>query len=114
MQIAQLKQCTDCSTMESMYNKVDCSIYQLMRSKWLSIVYGTENDFDSAQYKTLLRLKRILNNRIYNLTYPSECYTSQDIIALAGKELYKANSCPQCYCEDFSNFITTTTTTILP
>ena len=114
MQLAQLKQCTDCSSMEAMYNKVDCSIYQLMRNKWLSVVYNTESEFDSFQYKTLLRMKRILNNRIYNSSYPSSCYTSQDIIAVASTRLYKANSCPQCYCEDFSNFITTTTTTLLP
>lgn len=110
MQI-EFKQCSDCSSLQALYTKIDCSIYELMRSKWMAHVYGVESDFDSAHYKTLLRLRKVVLGRIYNSTYPCSSFETQDIITFALKHLYKSNRCPECPCEDFSDFITTSTST---
>jgi hypothetical protein len=115
MQTSQLTQCTDCSTLQTLYSQVQCSIYQLIKNKWLGHVYNTDElYFDDVQYSTLLRLKRIIYKRLYNQKYPEDCITNQQIITLASKVLYKYNSCPDCPCEDFTDFITTTTTSLLP
>lgn len=113
MQTSQLEQCTDCGSLKNLYDQVQCSIYQLIKSKWIGVTYNTDAYFDDIQYSTLLRLKRILFNRLYDQKYPEDCITNQQIITIASKLLYKYNECPICPCEDFSE-PTTTTTTIIP
>ena len=113
MQTSQIEQCTDCGSLINLYNQVQCSIYQLIKSKWIGVTYNTDAYFDDVQYSTLLRLKRILFKRLYNQKYPEDCITNQQIIAIGTRLLYKYNDCPKCPCEDFSD-PTTTTTTILP
>lgn len=105
MQTSQLKQCTDCDSLLSLYNKVICSIYQLIKEKWTSVSYNTGESFNSHLYGKLLRIKRILYKRLYNQSYPDCKYSNQDIISITSKLLYKANNCLKCPCEDFTNFI---------
>lgn len=105
MQTSQLKQCTDCGSLLSLYNKVICSIFQLIKEKWIAKTYNTDYCFNDCLYSKLLRLKRILYKRLYNQKYPSDSYSNQDIISLVTRSLYKQNECPNCPCEDFTNFI---------
>lgn len=116
MQTSQLKQCTDCDSLLSLYNKVVCSIYQLIKNKWIGHTYNSDLYFDADLYGTLIRFKRVLYKRLFNQEYPSECFSNQDIITTVNKLLYKQNDCQKCPCEDFSEFITssTTTTTLAP
>jgi hypothetical protein len=88
-----------------MYNKVNCSIYQLIKNKWVGHTYNSDTYFDESQYHSLLRLKRIIYKRLYNPKYPIKLFSNDDIITIAIKLLYKSKSCPDCPCEDFTNFI---------
>jgi len=117
MQIPQFKECTSCGTLQELYNKINCSIYQLIRNKWVGHTYNVDEFFDAGMYKALLRLKRIVYKRLYNPDYPNECFDTQDIISKLTKIMYKSSSCPDCPCEDLSYLVpttTTTTTTIAP
>lgn len=111
MQVAQLKKCTTCATLANAYSQVDCSIYQLIKNKWTNQSYNVDLYFDSAQYKMLLRLKRILWSRMYNQSYPANCFDSQDIISLATKNTYNPSRCLPCPCQDWTNFIPSSFTT---
>lgn len=120
MQVSKLKKCTTCATLLSIYNQVDCSIYQLIKNKWTNHAYAVDLYFDSVQYHILLRLKRIVGKRLYNQDYPAGCFDSQDIIALATKLTYNPNKCLPCPCLDWSTFIpssstsSTSTSTLVP
>ena len=112
MQTAQFRKCLDCDTLETIYNQINCSVYQLIKSKWIGHTYNTDSFFDEIQYKTLLRLKKIIFNRMYNPSYPVSSVVNQDLITISTRALYKYNECQDCPCQDFTDFITTTTTTI--
>lgn len=117
MQKSQFTKCSSCGTLQDLYDRIGCSIYQLIKSKWIGVTYNTDNYFDCDHYRTLLRLQRIIYKRLYNQKYPTDCYTNDDIITLASKSLYKFEDCRPCPCEDFTNFITsstTSTTTLAP
>lgn len=100
MHTSQFKKCDNCCTLEELYKKVDCSIYQLMKNKWTGATYNVDAYFCADLYKTLLRYKRILYKRLYNATYPASCYTNEDLIAAVTKLLYRASDCPECKQDD--------------
>jgi hypothetical protein len=106
MQISQLKECTDCGSLEKLYDDIGCSILQLMKNKWAYASYGVDSFFSSDDLKVLLTLRRIIEKRLYNKKYPSETYSNQDLIGLGIKYLYRQNNCLDCPCEDFTDFIT--------
>lgn len=115
MQSPQLKMCTDCSALQNLYAQIYCSIYQLMKNKWIGNVYNVDKYFDADRLKTLLNLKRIVYKRLFNPSYPSSYYSNQDIVSLVSRILYKQNDCPECPCEIFEDTTTTSsTTTVLP
>ena len=120
MQVSKLKKCTTCSALQNVYNQVDCSIYQLIKNKWTNHSYAVDLYFDSTQYHTLLRLKRIIGKRLFNQNYPSGCFETQDIISLATKLTYNPTNCLPCPCLDWTTFIpssstsSTSTSTLTP
>lgn len=106
MQLSQLKECKDCSTLEKLYDDIGCSIFQMMKNKWNGVAYGTDSFFSQSDFIVLLRLKRLIEKRLYNKSYPDSKYSNQDLISLGIKYLYKQDSCPDCPCQDFTDFIT--------
>lgn len=110
MQISQFKTCNNCQSLNSTYELINCSIYQLIRNKWLNQTFNTTLYFDKSRYKTLLRLKRLIKKKLLDETYPCSGYEIQDVIGIANSYLYNQNNCPVCDCEDFTNFISSTST----
>jgi hypothetical protein len=106
----QIVQCDNCDALKKAYDKVECTILELMRNKLSNISYNVSLYYDQALVNKLVRYKRVITNRLYNPKYPCSQISTQDLVTLAVTTAYMGpdcSSCPKC----FPPIPTTTTTT---
>lgn len=101
------RECYDCPDLQEVLNDIDCTLLDLTKNKYNSIIYGVELCFDEYLYKSLLNYKRIVTGRLYNVNYPCGVYNSNELLSKVRLLTYKTNCsrCPEC-----EEIITTTTT----
>src|SRR5688572_3487785 len=118
----QITECSDCLSLKEMMDKIDCSMYNLIKNKSNNENYSTESHFSMSQFSSLSHYKRIIGKRIFNPSYPSSDTAAQDLISQATKLLYGDTECSKCVnCDPMDNSIpsdttstsTTSTTTII-
>lgn len=95
----KLTNCSECSVLLDLQDKVDCSIANLIANKWNNISYGVGTYFDATQYSNLVKWSNILKKRIINPSFPTTCDSDQLLIGLIYKDLYKISKCPKCQCQ---------------
>jgi hypothetical protein len=108
-------QCNNCDALKKAYNKVECTILDLIRNRFSNISYNTTLYYNRALMSRLVRYRRVIYNRLYNPHYPCKAIETQDIIKLAITHAYMGpdcSFCPQCF--PAMEPTTTTTTTTQP
>lgn len=105
------EECQSCSSFDSLLKSIDCTILDMSKNKYYSLIYNSELYFDESLFKQLLRYKRILNNRIVKPKYGNPKVDAQDLIGYVKRLIYKENCslCQDCFPE-----LSTTTTTLQP
>lgn len=96
MQNPQIVTCDKCDVLLDLYDKVNCSIANLIKNQWNAKKYGVSLYFDGIQYEDLLHYKKILYRKITNPANIDFC--TSDLVTLITKSLYKINKCPKCPC----------------
>ena len=101
------RECQDCPDLQELLSDIDCTILDLSKNKYNSVIYGVENCFNSSLYHALIAYKRIITGRLYNSKYPCSQYTSNELLSKVRLLAYKTGCtrCPEC-----EEVITTTTT----
>lgn len=89
-------ECNDCSSLKTMIEKIDCSLYNLIKNKHNNERFNTEECFSIEQFKDLSHYKRIITKRIFSPKYPCDTYTNQDIISGAVRKLFGDWECSKC------------------
>ncbi len=112
MHTSQLTICTQCASISSLYKQVECSIYHLTLNNWTNQSYGTKLFYDISLLEDLLRYKQILGKKMVNTNYLN--ISTSIIASLLVIRMYKQTGCPDCNCEDFTDFITSSSTSTLP
>lgn len=108
--ISTITQCNNCQSLKELIDKIECSLYLLLRNEQNNLKFNTELYFSTEHVKTLSHYKRILNARIFNPIYPDSGVKSQDLIARVNNLLYgDSTNCSRCL--DCYEPITTTTST---
>ena len=106
----QITKCNNCDALKTAYNRVECTILDLMRNKFTNITYNTTQFFCQELLNRLIRYKRVINSRLFNPKYPCSLIETQDIITLVVTHAYadpECSLCPPC----FPGGTTTTTST---
>lgn len=96
MQKPQIINCSQCSVLLDLYDKIDCSVANLAKNKWANTAYNVSLYFEGNRYEDLLRYKRIVYRKITNSKNIDIC--DEDLVTLVTKELYKIGKCPKCPC----------------
>lgn len=106
-------ECTYCNSLESLSERLDCSILDMALNKYSSVVHNTQSYFDQILMNDLVRYRRILNRRLYNNQYPCCTINLEDIITKATLLSYSdnCNKCQDCFPLLPGTTSTTTTTT---
>lgn len=109
----KLTNCTTCGTLEELLSDIDCTIIYNATKKYNSIVYNLEACLNSRLLRDLLRYKRILNNRLYDATYPCSSIAVDKIITQASLIVREedCSRCKECDIEVLPSTTSTTTTT---
>lgn len=105
------KDCTNCGSLYDILSDIDCTIYDLTRNIWNSLIYNIRTFQDEQLMKDLIRYKRVVRNRLTNPSYPSTEFTAQQIIGKV-KLLAYYSDCSKCV--DCFSPLTTTTTSQIP
>lgn len=79
MQLSQIKTCQNCNQLKDLLADLDDAIYKRANTMWSNRKFNTNIPWDRNAYADLIRYKRIIESRIHNPTYPSACFTNQDI-----------------------------------
>lgn len=109
MHTAQFKICENCHDLRQLYEELSCSVLQFSKNKWTNQTFNTSLHYDHEHFRDLLRIKRIVEKRLFNADYCRK-FSSQDVIGLIVRNLYKGKSCQPCPCKDFEGFLNTSTT----
>lgn len=102
------KECTTCGSLEELVKYIDCTIAEMAKNRYYSVIYNIVLPFDSRKFKKLLRYKRILQRRLTISNYPDYRFNVQDLIFNI-KRLVLLEDCSQC-ATCFPTLTTTTTT----
>ena len=104
-----LKGCTTCGSLEELSKLIDCTLAEMAKNRYYSIIYNVELPFDQSQFKKLLRYKRILNRRLTITNYLTYGFDVQDLIFNIKRLvlLEDCSKCPTCF-----PLLSTTTTTV--
>lgn len=105
------RECQDCQDLQEVLSNIDCTLLDITKNKYNSIVYGVEECCSSHLHLSLLNYRRIVEARTYNPHYPCYLYSSNEILSKVRLLTYKTNCsrCPEC-----EEVITTTTTLPTP
>jgi len=101
------RECQDCPDLQELLSDIDCTLLDLSKNKYNSIIYGIDNCCDDGLFQMLLNYKRILTARTYNVHYPCYLYSSNELLSRVRLLTYKTDCsrCPEC-----EEIIETTTT----
>lgn len=101
------KECEDCLDLQTVYADLQCTLLDLTKNKYNSLVFGVKTPFSQEKYSLILAYMRIINARLYKCSYPCSTYSNNEILSRARLLVYKTDCsrCPEC------EEITTTTTT---
>ena len=105
----QIVQCDNCTSLKDMLEKIDCSLFHLVRNRWNNEAFNVSLYTDRRRFRDLATYRRIIEERIYNACYMGRHIDSLDIMAKAGRLLYGNDECSKCV--SCSEQTTTTTTT---
>lgn len=105
------RECQDCPDLQELLSDIDCTLLDLSKNQYYSIVYGVESCCNEILFQALLNYKRIITARTHNSHYPCYEYSSNEILSKARLLSYKTDCsrCPEC-----EEVIETTTTTTFP
>lgn len=107
-----ITECLDCTSLKEMIEKIDCSLYELIRNKQNNESYNTDSYFSLSHFNNLSQYKRIIGKKIFNPTYPCKDISTKDLIAQANRLLYGDGECSKCVnCDPMDNSDNTTTST---
>ena len=106
----RLTNCTTCGTLEELLSDIDCTIVYNAVKKYNSIAYNLGVCLNSRLLRDLLRYKRILNNRLYDATYPCSSISVDKIITQASF-IVREEDCSRCKECDIDVLPSTTSTT---
>jgi len=109
----KLTNCTTCGSLEELLSDIDCTIIYNASKKYNSIAYNLGICLNSRLLRDLLRYKRILNNRLYDATYPCSSIPVNKIINQASFIVREedCSRCKECDIEVLESTTTTSTTT---
>jgi hypothetical protein len=96
MQTPFIVGCSNCGSLKSLYNEIECTLIDLINRKWVNLQYNTSLSFNQSLYNDLVRYKRVVYNRLYNPKYPSISIDVQDIITQVKLRVYKSGDCDVC------------------
>lgn len=94
--VPRIVECTNCDALKEAYERVECTILDLMRNKYANISYNTNLFFSQSLLNRLIRYRRVMYSRLYNPKYPCGNIDAQDIIKLALTHAYKQSNCSMC------------------
>jgi len=105
------RECQDCPDLQELLSDIDCTLLDLVKNKYNSVIYGIQECCDDELYNQLVNYKRIITARTYNPHYPCSEYSSNELLSKVRLLAYKKNCsrCPEC-----EEVFTTTTTTSMP
>lgn len=101
------RECQDCPDLQELLADIDCTILDLVNSKYNSVIYGVEGCCNPRLLKSLVHYKEIITARTYNPNYPCGVFSNNELLSKVRLLAYKTNcsKCPEC-----EEIITTTTT----
>lgn len=91
-----LVKCESCNDLSILYKKIECSILYMIQRKHAIQKYNLEDNLNQEKWDDLVRYKRIIGNRIYDCSYPSDCIKTSSIIEKASQLAFKEDNCSQC------------------
>ncbi len=105
----EFKMCSGCESLQDLYNQLECTIVQLMKNRWTNVSYASELYFNRDEYRSLLQAKKILEKKLANRKYATDCVSEDVFVGWLVRHLYRTNNCLPCPCKDFTDFFNTTT-----
>lgn len=90
-----IKECNNCCDLQKVYDNIQCTLLDLIKKEYYSLIYGTKFCADNQLYKDLVHYKNIIYKKMFNYSYPCSSFDAQDILAKATILAYKTD-CSRC------------------